>query len=668
LLPTFSPDLIQKFLIAKDSSQLKKALGMITLISIPFSGAFYLIAYKMKATFHSLPANEVLLHFITILPPILKGLMVAGLLAIIMSMAEANINSTSIILVNDILKVLYPNLSHIKQLICLRMATLTLSISSLVLINLNNNILGLIWLVANFWNPIIVIPALSGFLGFRTNSKSFIISVIIAMVFTIIGRLLTGEFAITSVGLGIIGSTIGLFAAHYWQVKKGLIQPVEKFNKRFNLYFWLSQKFLKLIKQPLHLILYVLNTLNIKEEHHKLKIREFCTFTLSYYFIFSLNATSGPGQVVFAYLISTGYALCLLFLFREFVFTKKFLNKYLHLYWHFLLTFCLPLVSSYILLAGKGDMFWGISSIFSALMLYIFTDSKRFLILYSIGLVMAYALVEYTHTNPLDGISNISSASYIYLSFMFITLFLFRRAEDQVKAKTVHDKIAMMEVFGGAMAHEIKSPLATMAMYTQHIQALASKIAKENYTHEHKQLIEETKILNGVAMQGIKTVENLLMSMKKSVVAEDKKVCKIEDCINAALEEYELLNYPRDIVSVKIVNNFKFYGSPTYMKHVLLNLLSNAYKYGGRNIEIKITAKGNKLYFRDNGRGIPKESLHLIFEKFYTSSVSGTGIGLPFCKMVMEDMGGDIECKSELGKYTHFTLHFPKVKRRTTIE
>jgi signal transduction histidine kinase len=49
-----------------------------------------------------------------------------------------------------------------------------------------------------------------------------------------------------------------------------------------------------------------------------------------------------------------------------------------------------------------------------------------------------------------------------------------------------------------------------------------------------------------------------------------------------------------------------------------------------------------------------------LFDHFYTTTFMGTGIGLSFCKLVMERFGGDIFCESEEGAYTRFTLLFPK--------
>ena len=71
----------------------------------------------------------------------------------------------------------------------------------------------------------------------------------------------------------------------------------------------------------------------------------------------------------------------------------------------------------------------------------------------------------------------------------------------------------------------------------------------------------------------------------------------------------------------------------------------------------------NQLIFKDTAQGIPKEFLPKIFDQFETKTLSdiGTGLGLSFCKMVMQAYGGDITCDSKHGKYTKFVLSFPKI-------
>lgn len=106
------------------------------------------------------------------------------------------------------------------------------------------------------------------------------------------------------------------------------------------------------------------------------------------------------------------------------------------------------------------------------------------------------------------------------------------------------------------------------------------------------------------------------------------------------------------------------------MKHVLFNLFKNAlYSIKEANkgcISIHITREGqfNILHIKDTGKGMPKVIKDKIFDKFYSRTKHGTGIGLSFCSLVMGAFNGYIECKSEEGEFTEFLLCFPKVEER----
>jgi signal transduction histidine kinase len=100
----------------------------------------------------------------------------------------------------------------------------------------------------------------------------------------------------------------------------------------------------------------------------------------------------------------------------------------------------------------------------------------------------------------------------------------------------------------------------------------------------------------------------------------------------------------------------------------LLNLLTNAVKYnqrGGRvEIHLRRVDDDAVLEVSDTGRGIPKEALPRVFERFFRASdqdtrVGGTGLGLAIAKKITESHRGQIEVASELGRGTTFTVHLP---------
>ena len=107
------------------------------------------------------------------------------------------------------------------------------------------------------------------------------------------------------------------------------------------------------------------------------------------------------------------------------------------------------------------------------------------------------------------------------------------------------------------------------------------------------------------------------------------------------------------------------------LKQVLLNLLTNAVKYNRENgtITVRVQLKETKwrVSVTDTGRGIPTESMQHMFEKFYRvaqteDTATGTGLGLPIAKRIVEALGGEmgVESIAEVGSIFHFTLPIPQ--------
>ena len=101
-----------------------------------------------------------------------------------------------------------------------------------------------------------------------------------------------------------------------------------------------------------------------------------------------------------------------------------------------------------------------------------------------------------------------------------------------------------------------------------------------------------------------------------------------------------------------------------------MNLVSNASKFSPEAslIEIKTINEGNQIVLsvRDHGIGISKEDQKHLMERFFrgtnATNVQGTGLGLHIVSKYVELMNGGVECRSELGKGTDFTISFTTKK------
>lgn len=142
----------------------------------------------------------------------------------------------------------------------------------------------------------------------------------------------------------------------------------------------------------------------------------------------------------------------------------------------------------------------------------------------------------------------------------------------------------------------------------------------------------------------------------------------LKEIAEEVVREIKLI-YEGKNVSLK-GENVRINADKKLIKEVLRIFLDNAAKYTSKNgnIEIEI-GSGDEAYIKvkDDGIGIPEEDLPYIFERFYrvdkarSKDTGGTGLGLSIAKWIVEEHGGVIGVKSEVGKGTEFTAMLPLI-------
>ena len=159
-------------------------------------------------------------------------------------------------------------------------------------------------------------------------------------------------------------------------------------------------------------------------------------------------------------------------------------------------------------------------------------------------------------------------------------------------------------------------------------------------------------------------------SLSRSVFAPLPLLDLIHETYSAYAEDYQqtfVYDVPKDLPNVV--------GNPDRTQQVLIALLDNAFKYTPEGGKISVSVKEEpfekenyiayRIIVEDNGIGMSKEYLPHIFEEFsreHTSTeskVTGTGLGLPIVKSLIDMMGGTIEVESQLGCGTKMTVVLP---------
>lgn len=219
--------------------------------------------------------------------------------------------------------------------------------------------------------------------------------------------------------------------------------------------------------------------------------------------------------------------------------------------------------------------------------------------------------------------------------------------------------------FVAEVSHELKTPLFIIKTHTETL--LSGYMDDKKMAHKFLTTIE-TEADKMTAL-----VRNLLdlskfdvqkFEMNKQVFSIDQMLCGIVGRfkLEAEIEDIDL-NY------VAVNELPQMYADPEQIERAIVNIVSNAIKYGEKGGHVNIAAGSmyNEVYIKieDDGNGIPKADLEHVFDRFFrvdrarTREKGGTGLGLSIAKEIIENHGGTIVIESEYGKYTRVTINLP---------
>ena len=218
--------------------------------------------------------------------------------------------------------------------------------------------------------------------------------------------------------------------------------------------------------------------------------------------------------------------------------------------------------------------------------------------------------------------------------------------------------------FVANVSHELRTPLQSIKMGLETIDNI--KDLKEN---------NELNNLMPLMTSQSERMENLirdLLSLSKIELQEHIRPTHEIDLIE--LIDYVIKTYEKIISkqNIKIIFNkvesLKIIGDRDKLIEIFTNLIDNSIKYSDKNKEITITAKKdgefNTVSVRDQGIGIPKESIHRITERFFTvdpsksRSVGGTGLGLAIVKHLVSQHRAEMDINSVENEGTKIDIKF----------
>ncbi len=237
------------------------------------------------------------------------------------------------------------------------------------------------------------------------------------------------------------------------------------------------------------------------------------------------------------------------------------------------------------------------------------------------------------------------------------------------------ERLETLNKLASVLSHEIRNPLNSMVINMQLMRRefLRKEIQARKLEHYHQ-------IINSEIGRVESLVSNFLL------IAKPPKLEKIPQRLSTLLDDLIKAELPNALTKgVRVERNYQLPGivveiDAQKMYQVFLNIFLNALQAmpGGGRLRIgiyKVNLAGSDedtptfeesgglayaaISFQDTGKGISTGELSKIFDFYYTTKEQGTGIGLSLAQQIVEEHGGRIQVKSELGKGSEFLVLLP---------
>jgi signal transduction histidine kinase len=255
---------------------------------------------------------------------------------------------------------------------------------------------------------------------------------------------------------------------------------------------------------------------------------------------------------------------------------------------------------------------------------------------------------------------------FIFLSFIWIIGLLVNASmevERQVQEERIKlqekEKLAAVGQMAAGIAHEVRNPLTTIKGFVQ----LLNKRQEYNDTQIIKGYLEminkeitrvDSLLVDFLQFARPNTPQLIISNINNTI--EELRILLEAQCFNKGISLY--LRLAPDLPAVKCDYN--------QIKQVIINMCINAMdamcdcQRKDLIIETSFDTKYIHIRIEDTGCGIPQEQASRIFNPFYTTKESGSGLGLSVCYTIIENHQGKIQVETQINKGAKFLILLPR--------
>lgn len=687
VIPSFTPAIFQRIAMAKNTLQVNKSFIIASITCLLLVAITSWIGILTLSINPSLNPNDVIKHIVfnSSFYIGLKGAMLAGIMAMIMSTVDSYINATSVLVVHDFCKPLKIKFIE-NELFSARIVSILIGVFSLILSLRDKSLLELMTITYSLYVPIVTIPFIMAILGFRSTEKSVILGMGAGLATVLAWDYVLQIKAVNSVPFGMLANLFILMGSHYLLKQKGGWVGIKDNTELLTIQ---RERKLKISR-----LLHSLKTFNILDICKKNCPKGEGLISILGIFVMvstfsGTNTLAKEYQLQYAYLINILYPITLC--------TSTALISY---------PLWLPSWKD----TGLIGICWNVIMFsvlicFSFLMVLISNFSEIQLMVFMVNIIMLSSLITwrwalFTITIGVAvttfcyqqyisvGLQNdllSSQFKIVYLLLLIIsTLVTFLKPKQELQAVTeekvdhlghqMNDReeelVKSNELkyeFLRNLEHEAHTPITGITSMGQVLWENYDKLNEKQRRQAAEEIAKSSERLASLVnnMIDLSKLSSLTYKLNITKVNLSELVYKrLNACKKLYLDDKELEFFTE--IEEKIIA----YCDENYISSTIDNLIINSLQYskeGKISIELRNIDDGVEFSIIDEGIGIPKEELYDIFGVFVVSSkthtpAGGRGVGLALCKKVIEAHGGKIWAESDGIKGTNFKFTLPQYK------